>query len=183
MARLRGGEVVVEETRLDDSGGSVRVKVLVDAPAETVWRVISSCAHARRYLHGMEECEVLVDKPSRALTHHVVDPGWMAPKMDYRFETRRQPYRRMDIELTEGNLRQMSGYWLLEPVDSGLLLEHEVSIKPQAPVPRWLVRRKLKGDLPEMMACIRGLAGGSLSPEVAVSDEAACQKRPGGPIQ
>lgn len=175
-ARLKAGEVIVEETRLDETGGTVRVAVLMNAPAETIWRVISNCNDARRYVAGMLECEVLVDEDHRALTHHVVDPGWLAPKMDYHFETRRAPHHRMDFELTRGNLRQMEGFWKLEEVDSGVRVEHELRIQPRAPAPRWLIRRKLKQDLPNMMACIRGLAGGSMSSEMAAEDAAACSE-------
>lgn len=183
LARLRAGEIVVEETRLDESGGSVRVSILVEASAQRIWQVISSCEDARRYLEGMQECEVIVDEPGRALTHHVVDPGWMMPKIDYRFETRRQPYRRMDFKLTAGNLKQMEGYWRLEPVESGVVVEHEVLIKPRVPAPRWVIRRKLSRDLPNMMACIRSLADGSTSEALAASDEAACRGADAGLAQ
>lgn len=175
LARLRAGEVIVEEKRLDENGGYVRVQVLIEASAETVWGVISSCAHAHRYLNGLEECEVLVDEPRRAVTHHVVDPGWLTPTMDYLFETRRTPYRRMDFDLIEGNLKEMEGYWRLAPVDSGVVVEHEVRIKPQAPSPMWLIRRKLRNDLPDMMACIRSLSDGSPTSDLARSDRAACR--------
>lgn len=175
LSRLRAGEVVVEKVRLDESGGSVRVSVFVQAPARRIWGVITSCEHARRYLAGMEECEVLVDEPGRALIHHVVDPGWAAPKVNYRFETRRQPYRRMDFELTAGNLKRMDGYWRFDRVESGTVLEHEVRIEPRFPAPRWVIRRKLGKDLPDMMACIRSLADGSPTEALAASDEAACR--------
>jgi len=171
---------VVEETRLDESGGAVRVAILVHAPAETIWKVIGSCAHARRYLAGMQQCEIPVNEPLEALTHHVVDPGWLAPTIDYWFETRRQPYSRMDIQLVSGNLREMSGYWTLNPTESGILLEHEVRIRPETPAPKWLVRRKLKQDLPNMMACIRALSGGSPTGDIEKQDQDACQGQEGG---
>lgn len=187
MERLRAGEVVVIQSGIGESGGLVRAKVLVDAPAEIVWSVVGSCEHAMRYLHGMEECEVVVDEPRRALTHHVVDPGWLAPKADYWFETLREPYRRMDIRLTGGNLKHLEGYWQFVPMDGGLLMEHEVDLRPSIPAPRWLVRRKLKQDLPGMMTCIRGLAeeiAGVTTKESGVQDDlASCQHtgEPSGP--
>lgn len=183
LDRLRSGAVVVEKTRLEERGGSVRVSMFVEAPAKTVWEVISSCEQARKYLRGMEECEVLVDEPDRALTHHVVDPGWMVPEMDYRFETRRKPYRRMDIELTGGNLEKMDGYWRIESVGSGVVVEHEVRIRPKAPAPRWLIRRMLGNDLPDMMACIRSLSNGSPTEDLAASDRKSCQGSAAQPAQ
>lgn len=181
MERLRAGEVVVTESAADESGGTVRAQVLVEAPARMVWDVISSCAQAMRYIRGMEDCEVLVDEPGRALTHHVVDPGWLVPDMDYRFETRRDPYRRMDFELTDGNLRRMEGYWSIEPAETGVLVEHEMRIRPKTPAPRWLVLRKLRQDLPGMMSCIKGLAEGSAGKPGVRDDLAACQPSADGP--
>ncbi len=179
MERLKAGEVVVEETRLDDQGGSVRAMALSQANAETTWRVIADCGDARRYVHGLEFCEVLIDEPDQALTHHVVDPGWLVPKMDFRFETRRHPYHRMDFKLTEGNLKKMQGFWLFASIEPGLLIIHELHIQPRAPAPRWLVRRKLSQDLPQMLACIRGLSGGSLSDDLRDSDLASCSEKAG----
>lgn len=167
--------MVVTETAADESGGTVRAQVLVEASARTVWDVISSCTQAMRYIRGMEDCEVLVDEPGRALTHHVVDPGWLVPRMDYRFETRRNPYRRMDFELTAGNLRRMEGYWRFEPTETGVLVEHEMRIRPKTPAPRWLVRRKLMQDLPAMLRCIKGLAEGAVEEPDARDDLAACR--------
>ena len=178
LALLLSGKVVIEDSQLSSTGGSVRARVLIRAPVETIWQVITTCEYAFRYLTGMEDCEVTVSEPERALTHHVVDPGWFAPEMDYWFETRRHPYSRMDIELTSGNMKEMKGYWQFDPVDDAILVEHQISIRPSVPAPRWLVQRKLETDLPDMLACIRGLAGGSLSGEIEKSDLAACQPAP-----
>jgi hypothetical protein len=123
----------------------------------------------------MEQCEVTIDEPGEALTHHVVDPGWLSPSIDYWFETRRQPYSRMDIQLVSGNLRELTGYWIQKPTESAILLEHEVRIRPETPAPKWLVRKKLKRDLPNMMLCIRALSGGSPKGDFQKSDLDACQ--------
>lgn len=175
LEELLAGQVVVEETHLDERGGSVRVEVLVQAPAQAVWKVIGNCEKARRYLVGMESCEVLLDQPDRAVTHHVVDPGFLLPKMDYTFETIRRPYSDMQFELVEGTFKKMDGYWRLKSTEDGLVVEHELRIRPKMPVPNWVVRRKLKTDLPRMMTCIRGLSGGSPSPEMERSDMDSCE--------
>ena len=172
---LKAGEVVVEEAGLDESGGSVRIRILVRAPAERIWYIISRCQYAYRYLAGLKDCEIFLDEPHRALTRHVIDTGVFAPRLDYKFETRRQPFQVMDIVLVEGNLRAMDGYWKFHEVEEGVVLEHKVRVQPKVPAPRWLVRRKLQKDLPAMMYCIRGLAAGSLEPRSEITDMAACQ--------
>lgn len=183
LERMRAGEIVVEEVRLEETGGTVRVSAFMATPARTAWEIVSGCDEARRYLIGMERCEVLINEPGRALTHHVVDPGLLAPMMDYRFETIREPYHRMEFELTEGNLKQMEGYWQFEPREGGIVVEHELRISPTTPAPRWLVRRKLRKDLPRMMSCIRGLSDGSMTETLKQADLASCQGDPVLPDQ
>lgn len=181
--RLRSGEVILEEIRQEEPGGAVNLRILIQAPAQVVWNVISQCEQAHRYLLGMQDCEVLLDEPGQALTRHVIDTGFLAPKLDYTFRTKREPHRHMAIELVDGNLKQMNGYWDFQPFEGGVMLEHEVQITPVTPAPRWLVRRKLRKDLPDMLLCIRALAGGSLSVDSEVSDLAACNDPPGLPDQ
>lgn len=176
LKMLRAGGVVVEEIRQGASDGAVRISILIQAPAEHIWNVISQCSQAYRYLEGLQACEILVDEPERALTRHVLDTGVMAPELDYTFETLRHPFHRMDVVLVAGNLRRMEGYWQFLPFESGVLLEHEILIRPKTPAPRWLVRKKLNKDLPKMMLCIRGLAGGSPNAEAERADLAACQE-------
>lgn len=180
LIRLTAGDVVLEETRLDETGGSVRATILVRAPVERIWNVVSGCEYALRYLAGMEDCEIPVDLPSRAITRHVVDAGLLAPTLDYTFETRREPHKLMEIVLVEGNVKQIDGYWKFSPAHGGILVEHEIHVQPRVPAPRWIVRRKLRKDLPRMMLCIRGLSGGPGDNVTRVEDLAAC---PGsGPI-
>lgn len=174
--RAMAGEVAVEQLPRDAPGASVRAMVLIGADAETIWRVINSCEKARIYVDGMKDCEILRDTERESLTRQVVDPGWWAPRMEYIFEARRRPYERMDFELREGNMKQLEGYWVLEPVPGGVLVEHELHLQPNFPSPRWLVRRNLERNLPGMMACIRSLSGGSLSEQGGREDRQRCPR-------
>lgn len=170
------GKVLVTETRLDETGGSVRARILIKAPATRIWNVVSQCEFALRYLAGMEECEIFIDEPTRAMTRHVVDAGIFAPTLDYTFETLREPYTIMEFSLESGNVKQIEGYWSFEPSEFGVILEHEIHLQPKTPAPRWFVRRKLKKDLPRMMLCIRGMSDGSPGSTTQQKDLAACQE-------
>ena len=172
--RLLDGDVILEQSRLDQAGGSVKVKVLVRAPAAVIWRVITSCEHAMYYLEGMKGCEILFDNEAETLTRHVVDPGWLGPTIDYRFRTLKEPYHRLDIDLREGNLDRLDGYWEFEQNGDSVVLTHLLHIKPKFPTPRWLLRGKLERQLPGMMVCIRALSGGSFSEAEYEADLARC---------
>jgi hypothetical protein len=76
---------------------------------------------------------------------------------------RREPYTRVDFRLLEGNLKAIQGEWRFTELEegAGLLVTHAIQVQPSFPVPRWMIRRNMRRDLPDMLACLRGLTGGS----------------------
>jgi len=157
-ARLEAGEVVARETRGDPQGGSARMQMLVQAPAQAVWAVIVSCELAFRFVEGLQRCEVLEDSGERALVHQVLDRGWLTPRLDFVFESLRRPWEQIDFRLVEGNLKALEGSWRFEETAAGTLVDHEIRLRPQAPVPAFLVRRDIGRTMPDLLACVRGLA-------------------------
>jgi ribosome-associated toxin RatA of RatAB toxin-antitoxin module len=173
-ARLEAGEVVARETRGDAQGGSARMQMLVHAPAQAVWAVIVSCELAFRFVDGLQRCEVLEDSGERALVHQVLDRGWLTPRLDFVFESLRRPWEQIDFRLVEGNLKALEGSWRFEETAAGTLVDHEIRLRPQAPVPAFLVRRDIGRTMPDLLACVRGLAGGSGGEERRQQDLGRC---------
>jgi hypothetical protein len=68
----------------------------------------------------------------------------------------------------------MEGSWDFIAMPEGVVVIHEIRIKPDMPVPRFVVRRLMRRGMPEMIACIRGLAEGSVSPELEARDLGFC---------
>jgi len=152
-------------------------------PARIVWDVIQSCDYAAVYVDGLKHCEVLERRPEYSKTHQIVDKGWSSPRLDYIFEATHQPVRSMAFKLVEGNLKEMQGYWYLEETADGLLVTHQLSIRPKFPAPRWLVKRFLTRSTADLLACIRGLADGSGSSELNRADIKRCPGDPSDLIQ
>lgn len=165
MARLLKGEIIVENVRLDDSGGSVRVQAYMPGEVQNLWDYIASCVSVFEYVDGLEACELVsVRKEQEAdvsIVHQVVDKSWLIPKIDYTIEVRRQPLSKVDFRLVEGDLKAMEGGWRFVSANdgAGIVVTHEIRVQPSFPVPRWLVRRSMRKDIPDMMACLRGLTG------------------------
>jgi len=178
MERLRGGDWVLESGVSDEHGAAASILIFMRTPVERIWATIISCADAEVFVDGLEFCEVLEERGDYAITHQVVDKGWMTPRMDYRFETRREPYRHMQFKLLEGNLKTMQGSWDFESLPDGVLVRHVLVLAPLVPAPRWLVRRNLKKDLPNLMQCIRGLSGGSGQEKALAADMDKCPGLP-----
>lgn len=137
------------------------MQILVQAPPQAIWNVIISCDLAFVFVDGLTYCEVLEEAGDRALVHQVVKRGWPIPAQDFTFESLRQPYTEIVFRLVEGNLKVMEGYWRFTILPEGTLVDYQVRIQPEIPAPRFIVRRNIRKGMPDLLACVRGLAGGS----------------------
>ena len=174
LARLLNGEALLLDPQTDGSGGSARVQILAHVPARSFWEVIISCDLAFVFVDGLQSCEVIEDTGERALVHQVVKKGWPVPTQDFVFESLREPYEQMRFGLVEGNLKAMEGRWQFTEIPEGLLVDYQLRVEPGVPAPRFMVRRNIRKDMPDLVACIRGLAGGSGSPAMSTADLARC---------
>lgn len=175
LQRLGGGEIVLLDAESGESGGSARVQALVQASAESVWSVITSCEQSFVFVDGLKQCEVLEDRDHRSVVHQVVKKGWLYPKQDFTFESRREPFVDIRFELIDGNLKAMNGRWQFTEVPEGLLIDYSIRVRPGMPVPGFIVSWVMRKGMPDLIACIRGLAGGSGTPERISDDLGRCR--------
>jgi ribosome-associated toxin RatA of RatAB toxin-antitoxin module len=174
MSRLRDGEIVAEPIRVDEKGGAVKASLIIWAPAEDIWATVYSCENAFIFLAGLEVCEVLEDDGVDTVTRQVIKKGWPVPRQDYIFRTRRVPYTRADIQLVEGKLKFMQASWDYINLSEAVLVTYKVRLQPGFPAPRFLVRRVLKSGMTQLLAWVRGLAGGSGSAQREEEDLDRC---------
>ena len=174
---LQSGEVINETIRADESGGAARFQILMKTAVENIWDVIYSCENAFVYIDGLRSCEVLEDDGLTTLTRQVVKTSWLVPAQDFTFRTERQPFSRADFMRTTGSPKVMEGSWQFDQLPEGVLVSHEIRIKPFLPVPRFLVRRLMRNSMPEMLMCMRSMAGGSLTDVQKQQDAQSCPER------
>ncbi len=179
--KLLAGEVLVLDSGSEKPGGTVRVQALAQVSAEKVWEVIVSCKRSFLFVDGLQACEVIEDSGHRAVVRQVTKKGWPAPALDFVFESLREPYSNIRFKLLQGNLEAMEGGWQFIHTSNGLLIEYGIRVKPDFVVPDFLVSRSLRKSSPDMVACIRGLSGGSGKAELESSDLGRCpgKSRPG----
>jgi hypothetical protein len=178
LSRLRSGDVITEAIRTDESGGAARFQIYMQAPVEDIWNVIFSCDQGFIFVKGLRKCVVLENDGLTTLTRQVVKSSWLVPAQDFTFRTDREPFSRVEFMRTEGSPREMEGSWEFNDLGNGVLVTHEIRVRPGFPVPRFLIRSVMKHTIPEMLACIRALANGSTSEAQQVTDSASC---PGSP--
>jgi hypothetical protein len=180
IERLKRGEILTETIHNEKSGGAARVMALFHAAPEDVWNTIGYCENEFVYVRGLELCEVLIPGLQLIRKHHRVNNNWYTPTIDFVFEAIRTSPTRGEFRLVEGNLRVLEGQWDFQPLAGGeaIVVTHDIRVRSRFPAPRWLVRRVLKGDLPDMLACVRGMSKGSGDDSLASGDLARC---PGDP--
>ena len=182
MAHLRTGAILIENANTSESGGSVRVQALVNGDMNRLWFFLASCESAYYYVEGLKRCEVQsvehTDIADITQLAQSVKKSWIIPRMDYLIEVRRQPMTRVDFELVEGDLKAMRGGWRFQPLEDEdrFIITHEIRVRPSFPVPRWLIRRSMRKDLPDMLACLRGLVEGSVQVD-RMEDLGRCPNR------
>ena len=175
LQRLLDGEILLLEVSSSESGGSARVQVLVQASAKSVWDVITSCEQSFVFVDGLKFCEEIENSDNRALVHQVVKKGWLVPTQDYIFESLREPYSGIRFTLVEGNLKDLEGRWRFTEIPQGLLIDYQIRVQPLFPVPGFIVSYVMRKGMPDLIACIRGLAGGPASQERSMGDLKRCR--------
>ena len=180
IERLKRGEILTETIHNEKSGGAARVIALFHAAPEEVWDTIGYCENEFVYVRGLELCEVLIPGLQFIRKHHRVNNNWYTPTIDFVFEASRSSPTHGDFKLVEGNLRVLEGQWDFQLLagSEAIIVTHDIRVRSRFPAPRWLVRRVLKGDLPDMLACIRGMSNGSGEESLRSADLALC---PGDP--
>ena len=160
LARLTRGEILLQIVRDDKPGAAARVTALFHADSQAIWDIIGYCKYEFIYMRGLKSCEMLDGDQFHMTMRHRIRNSWYTPTLDFTFEANREPGGDGEAHLIDGDLKILEGSWKLSPVanENSVIVVHEIRIQPKLPSPEWLVRRNLQRDLPDMMACIRGLA-------------------------
>ena len=178
LERLGNGEILLLDAGTNKEGGSARGQAIIHASVKAVWDVILSCEQKFTFVNGLKKCEVIEDAGDRALIHQVVKRSWTTPTVDFVYESLNDPYREIRFQLVEGNMRAMEGAWAFIETADGLLLDYRIRVQPAMSVPAFIVSSDLRKGMPDMIACIRGLAGGSGSTERSKGDLERCAGNP-----
>jgi len=160
IERLSEGDVLVyAEIHTHPTRGNARAAVKIDAPAEHVFRTMTDCAQALKFVPHLEACKVLETAPdgSWQLIEHVVDYGWFLPSRRYVFRAQYTPFERIQFTLVRGDFSDSESVWQLVPAGEGdgTIVKYRMAATPRSYVPRWLLEAILRRDLPALMTRLR----------------------------
>ena len=159
LAILAKGEVVVR-TEPSPRPGHERVQavILIDGPAEPIWKIINDCQQTTEIIAGLKGCRVLKQDGAGELIEHRMQISRLLPEVKYIFRTEYQRYRRIDFKRRSGDLKEFEGSWVLERVDREkpqTLVIYSLFLDAGALLPQWAARMILRQDLPEILLSLR----------------------------
>jgi len=160
LAHLDRREVLVPaDPRHEREEGSFRAAIEIDASAERVFRTMTDCAQALKFVPHLTRCTVLETAPdgSWQTILHEVSYGWFMPRASYVFRAEYEPFERVRFSGVRGDFDENEGVWELMPRRDGAatVVTYRAQVLPRFYVPRWIALASLKRDLPALLLGLR----------------------------
>ena len=172
---LSTGAIVAEgDLAVDKAVADIRAAVQVNATPEQVFRTLTDCARALRFVPHLKRCAVLETAPDGSwqdVQHHV-DYGWLAPRADYVFHAEYNGFESIRFSNVRGDFHENRGTWEFQPLEGGhgTLVTYQARVAPAFYVPRWMMRSMIRRDLPELMRGLRAYAESTRAPAATKPD-------------
>ncbi len=165
---LAAGEVAVRVT-FDDNDARMRVHaaVAIHASPETVWGVLTDCDHAASFIPGLKRCHRMESAPDGSwdIVEQEAKYSWLMPAITCVVRADYKRPRRIDFKRISGDLKEEDGHWVLvdPPAESAqpaktqqvTVVEYELHVEPGFWIPRILLRRSLRTELPAVLQAVR----------------------------
>ncbi len=159
---LKGRELIVEVSRDEGEGAaaaSVFAAIDIAAPRSVIWALMVDCEKAHLFVADLHSCEVVEAGGDGAwdVRKHVIRYSRFLPQTENVFRSDYAPYSEIRFQKAGGDLKIMEGVWRLSEIDhgAGSRLTYESRLALGKPVPRPLIRRAVRGDVPKILLSLR----------------------------
>ena len=160
----RPHETTVSATPSRDGTTIYRDSIIVAAPPETVWRVLTDYERLPQFIPGLERSRVLQDSLGVRRVEQIGAAGWLFLKLRARVVLRvqEQACSRIDFRAVGGDFDVFEGWWSLLPENGGreTMLKYWADVQPSFRAPgfltRFLVRRGLRERLVALQVRVAG---------------------------
>lgn len=161
LAMLESGEVISEiwrEKSRQDNALEAYAAIYIKASPAQVWAVMRSCEASTQIVKDMVSCNILQAGPNEAWD--IREQRFRAPfplgRFRTVFRTDFTPYHKMTIRRTAGDMKTQDAIWAIDSVDNSYTrVTYRASLALKIPVPRFMMRRALRKDTPELMINLR----------------------------
>ena len=157
LAQLEQGKILVDIVNEGQFQGRVQAAVRIDASPEQIWDVMTNCAAAPEFIPGVLRCELVetLEQGRTQLFRQEVKYSWYLPRLSYVFRLDYFPYRQIDFKRISGRPRKLEGSWWLQAEAGATRVIYSLDLDPGFLVPKFLVRRALRKDLPKVLEALR----------------------------
>jgi len=173
IEQLHGGEVISEIWRdksRSDKALTAYAAVDIKATPQQIWSIMTSCQSSVDIVKEMTSCTIMETSP---------DGDWDIREQRFRapfplgsfrteFKTTFTPHHKMTIQRSGGDMKVQDAVWTITALEPGQSrVTYQASVALKIPVPRFMLRRALRKDTPELMENLRRaaeeLSGSALS--------------------
>ncbi|HEY7887813.1 MAG TPA: SRPBCC family protein [Steroidobacteraceae bacterium] len=159
QARLSSGAVAVQTiVNGEPSRGTVEAAIRIHASAREIWPFITKCRYAAWLIPGLRRCRTLETAPDRSWAdiEHLIQYSLFTPTIHTVFRAEFRPPYRVDFHRIGGDLKHEVGSWnLLPSAGDTTTVVYRVSLQPGFWIPKFVVRRTLRKQLPAALRSLR----------------------------
>ena len=162
LAELRKGDVVFHTKlgakRSKKSHEGTTASILIDAPAEKVWHFINRGSNAPEYTAGLVRADVLDRGEDYSVVEQEIKVRLIPGSFVYTIKNHlTEKFRRIDFERQSGDLKEIKGYWRLEPLDSGerTTLTYSLNVSTGYPLPKALMEASARTSIHDVLEKLR----------------------------
>lgn len=133
----------------------------IDAPAVQVWKIMKNCDTQLQIVSNMIKCKIKKEDIAAGWDERVqvLNIGRFLPRVKSKFRSEYTPYREIKISRTGGDLSILDGLWNLTTTHDGQTrVTYRARLKPKLPVPRRLMQKATREDMPKVLKNLRDLA-------------------------
>lgn len=150
---LKAGRVV-----LTGEKGHYKGRVLVTAPMDTAWKVLTDYDHFNNFLPNVVSSRILQNNGDQTVFEqiNIVKVFLFTQKSRLVIAASKHYPNQINFQLREGEIKSLDGLWRLEPISSNqVLITQDVTFDPGSSVPRNLVFNLYKNALADSLKAIK----------------------------
>lgn len=168
LSRLQSGEIISEIWRdkaRNDGAIDAFAAVHIKATPQQIWAVMTNCAATLEVVSAMKSCRVLERSSQQFSSGQYWDIREQIFKAPFPFSDLKTVFRseytrfsQIKIRAAGGAMKIQNANWVIIPItDEISRVTYRAAVQPKAPVPRFLLRRAVKHDTPEILSNLRDI--------------------------
>jgi ribosome-associated toxin RatA of RatAB toxin-antitoxin module len=156
--QLSKGEILFNFAGDGNYRGRARAAVVIEAPLGRVLEILMDCESAPEFVPKIRSCVLIetLELQKTKIFRQQVKFSWFLPAIEHEFSLVNEHPGRIRVRKVSGPFEILDGdWWLLPTNDGGTTLIYELTFDPGLLLPRFVVGRTLRNDIPDTLRAIR----------------------------